>query len=104
MKYNVHLFAVVRVKAVDIEAESQTEAIQKGREHILKACGDDLRGVLYENPGIPGIEHAEFNEEFDGYLVDEQGDDGYNRSRYYMPDGVTVDNLERFNWAKGGKS
>lgn len=91
-KYNVHLYAIVRIKAVDIEAESQTEAINKASEHIHKVGGDDLRyllGYLPPNP-LRGIESVEYAEEIDGFLVDEVGDKDFAKSQWYTGDGKTI--------------
>ena len=34
MKYNVQIYAVVRVKVLDVEANGQEEAIKRVREHV----------------------------------------------------------------------
>lgn len=72
MKYNVHLYAVVRVKIEDIEAGSQTEAIEKAEERFY-ADPDQL------------IRVAEYADEVEAALVDEQGDPEYLNSRHYHP-------------------
>ncbi len=74
-KYNVHLYAVVRVDISNIEAESQQAAIRKAEEET------DLHTLL------DALEAVEYGEEIIGYLVDEVGDDEFRKSRNYNADG-----------------
>ena len=89
MKYAVHIFAVVRVKIPDVEAESQAEAIRKAEEST------DLYGTLNWPIGrmchvdARGVSEVEYAEENLYYLVDEEGDEKYANSRHYKADGVT---------------
>ncbi len=83
MKYDVHIFAVVRVKVAGIDAGGQTEAIVKAEDSV------DLYR-LFENRGAFGVETTEFADEISLYLVDEVGDSTYERSCYYAADGRTV--------------
>jgi hypothetical protein len=83
MKYDVHIFAVVRVKVAGIGAESQTEAIVKAEDSV------DLYR-LFHNPGAFSVEAAEFADGISHYLVDEVGDSTHERSRFYETDGTTV--------------
>lgn len=69
MKYNVHVYHVVRTKVPDIEASSHEEAMKKADE-------------LFANSGY----ETESAEEVAGYLVDEQGDGEFASSRSYGPD------------------
>ncbi len=79
-KYKVHLFAVVRVP-VEVEAESQTEAIKKAEEET------DLHALFdYWNPGGIGQER-QYAEEITEYLVDEQGDQDHSNTRCYEYEG-----------------
>lgn len=84
MKYNVHLYALVRVKVNGIEAESQTEAIDKaeGLINFNDLFDDDhpsyARGV---------VDHIEYAEEIPHALVDEDGDRDYENSQLYDVDG-----------------
>jgi hypothetical protein len=71
-KYDVHMYAVVRIKLESIEAESQLAAIAKAEE---KRC--DIDHLLRS---------GEFAKEIQCYLVDETGDEEYNNSRYYTGD------------------
>ena len=62
MKYRVHIYAVCR-KAVEIDADSQKEAVKK-------ANALDMNEVF-------GPEYAD---EVQDFLVDEEGDSEYKRS------------------------
>jgi hypothetical protein len=64
MKYDVHVFATIRVKVSDVEAESQEEAIKKAEDSI------DFYDLLLDVKG----KDTEFAEEIGYYLVDEHGD------------------------------
>ena len=74
-KYNVHLYAVVRVDISNIEAESQQAALKKAEEET------DLHTLL------DATEAVEYGEEIIGYLVDEVGDDEFRKSCNYNADG-----------------
>ena len=76
-KYNVHLYAVVRMRFDDIEADSQVDAISI-------AEGLDLHKEV-ENLGRPTSEatNYEYADENVYFLVDEVGDDQYLRSASY---------------------
>jgi hypothetical protein len=75
MKYDVHIYATVRVKVCGVEANSQAEAMKKAEEQT----------DLYETIGnCPGTDYAE---EITGFLVDEAGDTEYHKTRYYNQDG-----------------
>ena len=77
MKYNVHMYTVVRVKILDVEANSQEEAIKRVRDHV------NLNDLLNRSHPLSNVEHVEFVDEITGYLVDEQGDQKHERSRFY---------------------
>ena len=71
MKYDVHIYATVRVKVCGVEANSQKEAIAKAEEQT----------DLYETIGnCPGADYAE---EITGFLVDQEGDEEYRHTRSY---------------------
>ena len=76
-KYNVHLYAVVRMRFDDIEADSQVDAISI-------AEGLDLHKEV-ENLGRPTSEatNYEYADENVYFLVDEVDDDQYLRSESY---------------------
>lgn len=78
-KYRVHGYHVVRVP-LTVEANSQEEAI---REYD-KLTHDELRHVQ----DLARLD-SEFAEEVNGYLVDEDGDEDYDRSEFYCCDGKT---------------
>ena len=75
MKYNVHIFTVVRVKVSNIEALSQREAMFHAENQIHF---HDL--FKKDNPEI------EWAEEHSHALVDEVGDEEYEKSKWYGPD------------------
>jgi len=83
MKYDVHIFAIVRVKVARISAESQIEAIHKAEGSV------DLY-TLFNKPDSVNVETTEFADGISHYLVDEVGDSTYERSRFYEADGETV--------------
>ena len=66
MLYDVHIYAVVRVKVPNVEAESHLDAINKA-ETVT-----DLHALL-----------PNYAEEINGYLVDEHGDEERTKSHYY---------------------
>lgn len=85
--YTVHLFAVVRVKVLGVEAESQTAAI----EHAEAAVDFN---ELFNRYGLAGgyttppsttltVEHTEYADEVVAALVDEADDPEFARSTCY---------------------
>jgi hypothetical protein len=76
MKYNVHAFAVVRVKIEGIEANSQKAAIEQVRNDFNFCKKFDK----YKSP------ETEFAEEIAYWLVDEVGDSDYKNSRWHNGD------------------
>ncbi len=72
MKYRVHIYTVVRVP-VDVEAESQKAAMEKATEET------QFNDVL-DHEGV------EFADEIVGYMVDEEGDEEYQRTTTYNGD------------------
>jgi hypothetical protein len=77
VKYNVHLYAVVRVKVNDVEAESQTEAIDKAGSMV------NFNSLLDASRPSRVVEYVEYADEVNTALVDEQGDEDYERSKFY---------------------
>ena len=76
--YNVHIYAIVRVKVPNVEAENHAEAITKAEDIV------DLNGLF--NRGSD----QEFVDDIDCFLVDEVGDEeNYTHSRWYEKDGTT---------------
>ena len=77
MKYNVHVYVTVRVRVLDVEATSQEEAIKRVRDHV------NLNDLMNRSHPLSNVEDVEFVDEITGYLVDEQGDETHERSRFY---------------------
>jgi len=92
-KYNVIMVVPVNVKFVDIEADSQAAAIdgvaENGAEYGFDSRMFDHTFQDHLAPTHPGIAYTEFADEVSEFLVDEVGDDEYERSRWYGPDGKT---------------
>ena len=82
MKYEVHIYAIVRVKVVDVEAESQQEAIRNAEARC------DLYALFQQNDREPNTEYAE---DIDGFLVDEVGDEEHEHSRWYDKHAIPAD-------------
>jgi len=76
MKYKVHLFPVVHLPAVEIEAKNQKQALEKA-DKLFR--GDENRETLIKTSG-------EYADEVVSYLVDEVGDKEYKNSRWYTED------------------
>ena len=79
MKYDVHAYCVVRVKVKDIEADSQEQAITRATNSVSFNLILDQAG----DPEEP-IRSVEFDDDFVGYLVDERGDEQFEKSRFYV--------------------
>ncbi len=78
MNYRVHVYRVVR-QAVEVEAGDHQEAIALAQD-------------AYFSPGLAGVEDAE---EIVGFLVDEEGDEDYEFTRYYDADGNPDNMMQR---------
>lgn len=89
-KHNVHLYCVVRVKVLDVEAAKHDDAC------AIADCG--VSGELHkflnrEGPWVVRnpdgteftIADAEFAEEVVSYLVDEVGDEDFVNSTHHKP-------------------
>lgn len=77
MKYDVHLFDVVRVKYPGIEADSQKEAIQQAiKQHYPNDIHDNYRPQH-------GIECVEYADEIAYAVVDEENDPEFERTKWY---------------------
>ena len=83
MRYDVHIFTVVRVKVVGVEAGSHEEAMQKADDQV------DFNRLFSR---IPGVEWAE---EHSHALVDDHGDTEYENSRWYDADLKTLMGIEQ---------
>ena len=71
MKYNVHIYAVVRLKVENIEADTHRDAICSALESV-----DFYR----EFEG----KRTEYAEDITSYVVDEVGDESYEHTRTYL--------------------
>lgn len=83
--YNVHLIAPVIVKFLNVEAESQKaaiEAVERGADLDSVLRQGNLRHKGY----IHVIDHVEWDDSVIGAIVDEQGDDDFERSIIYALD------------------
>jgi hypothetical protein len=79
MQFDVHIYAVVRVKVSGIEAESQQDAIKKAEDATdLHAM---FRGDVDAFSSYP-VE-SEYTEDVESFLVDEVGDAEYRNTRSY---------------------
>ena len=87
MKYDVHVFTVVRVSVEAVEAESHEEAIKTAIDRVNFSEIFDKR----LSSGM-GPSYTEWAEEDVYYLVDECGDEEYGNSRWWSPgkDGSVV--------------
>jgi hypothetical protein len=92
MKHDVHIFAVVRVKCADIEAESHDDAVKKAMEQF-----HDLYD-LFETRNLrqlpEGVTDVEFGEEFSHFLTDEAKDPEFTRSTWHDAMGTERRNHE----------
>lgn len=82
MNYNVHIFAIVRVRRTEIEADSQEEAIKKAEETT------DLNKIFpyHEHDGIA----TEYADDIDCFHVDEENDPEFKNSTWYDKHGVPL--------------
>ena len=83
MKYNVHLYRTVRVKICGIEADNHPDAIEKAEEEFHK----HFQPSSFANH--VGSYVTEDAEETTCFLVDEEGDEEYENTRWYCADGKT---------------
>lgn len=74
-EYNVHVYAIVRVKVAGIEAESPIDAITQAQEVV------DYDYFSYALSKVD--DEAEYTGEDESYLVDVVGDEDYVLSRTY---------------------
>ncbi len=97
-KYSVLVKRVLNVRIDNIVAESQTAAIEAVSETVWNEVfpEKDTPGLLLpgakNNPdgSRPTIRYFGDGEETSEYLVDEEGDEEYERSQWYESDGVTL--------------
>lgn len=87
MKHDVHVFAILHVKVVDIEADSHAQAIEAANDYIGRH--QHLFDRTQPTPGIGYTELAD-GEKPVYYLVDQADDAENTQSRFYASDGTTV--------------
>ena len=71
MKYGVHIYAVCR-RRIEVEADSQEEAVLKANASDMNELFDCKIGSKCE---------VEFADEVQDFLVDEEGDGEYSRTK-----------------------
>ena len=71
MKYNVHIYAVVRLKVEGIEADTHRDAIRSALASV--DLDREFQG-----------ERTEYAEDITSYVVDEVGDENYEHTRTYL--------------------
>lgn len=82
MKYDVHLFTIVRVKVSGVEADSHSEAAKKAAEQT------DMDALFNSDT-------TEWSEEHSHALVDVVGDTTYEKSRWLNKDLTRTLNFNR---------
>jgi hypothetical protein len=91
--YNVSIYAVVRVKVVGVEASSMEQATERAEDYADLYKLFDLtlchKGGEEEECSLPDmhIEHCEYADDIADFLVDEQGDTEFGKSRV-IPGGI----------------
>ena len=84
MEYNVHIFAVVKVPVDGIQADSQQEACKIAAQNVdLNELLSRRFGESFSNKPYKRIGEIEWAEEIKEFLVDEVGDDNFERSTWY---------------------
>jgi len=71
MTYDVHIFAVIRIKVGGIQADNQKEAIRQALQSVHLHAQFDGANTAYAD-------------EISSYMVDEVGDAEYGRTRCYL--------------------
>lgn len=89
MLHDVVIKTIVNVKVCGVEAESHVEAIKKAKADLnFHDILDNHRPKTWL-----GVEYVEWGEEHSEFLVDEAGDEDYERSAWYDPS--TLEPLKR---------
>jgi hypothetical protein len=89
-QYNVHIYAVTRVKVCNVSAKSQEEAIEWAEQNTPLHTLLNLRGIEIPTDSNSYVDHAEFSEEIVGFLVDEIADPHFLNSRQYNANGKLI--------------
>jgi len=80
-EYDVHIFAIVRVKFRGIKAASMEKAIRIAEREDLHALIDRQHAVDQADKGL--CAHVEYNDEKHGAFVDVVGDGDYLLSQHF---------------------
>lgn len=75
-KYRVQIYPIVSVLVSDVEADSQEDACKKAEQ----------LADLYQFDHVhfaPPVDRITYMEDIDSFLVDEEGDESYERSTWY---------------------
>ena len=78
-KYSPLINTIVSVRLPEIEADSPEEAANK----VLKM----FDGAFFDNLKVMGVESMQWTEQNDSVLIDEVGDEEFEKSRWYDKDG-----------------
>lgn len=87
MTYDVHVYAVVRVKFLGVEGADHSEAMSIAEARLYdEQVGDYL--LTMTQPRVRDVDYVEFQNDADpvGFLVDEVGDTSYSKSVAYAGD------------------
>lgn len=96
MKHSVLVKRVVNVRIDNVEADSHADAIKALDDVpysllIPERDHPNVDLISQHNPdgSLPTVRYVEDGEENAEFLVDEEGDEEFERSRWYKSDGVT---------------
>lgn len=83
MKYDVHIFAVVRVKVSNVKAVSYADALAKaeGKVDLYQLFDSKMQARHVSECGAAETEFADELSDRLAYLVDRVGDNTYRHSR-----------------------
>ncbi|MGH9444444.1 MAG: hypothetical protein ACRD3O_01710 [Terriglobia bacterium] len=88
MRYDVHIFAVVRVKISDVKARSHADAVRKAEAHVDLYRLFDAASIAGHASEF-GASETEYADEVSSrlaYLVDQAGAKSYSQSRRFDED------------------
>ena len=85
-KYEVHVYAVVRLTVAEVEATDMQDAIVGAMKVVdynvlTRQFGSD-------HPGEPWVRATAYADELVGFTVDVVGDDSYSQTTHFQADGV----------------
>lgn len=93
MKYDVHIFPIVRIKIGGIEARTQAEAIERAINAV--DLSGLFRGLQQPLRGDILLLDTEYADEISHALVDEAGDEEHEKSKwYYWKNGQLIEGIE----------